>query len=642
MDTFSIDSPFRPTGDQPKAIREIVSGFRKHRIQTLLGVTGSGKTFTMAHVIAKMGMPALILSHNKTLAAQLYGEFRDFFPKNKVCYFVSYYDYYQPESYIPESDTYIEKDAMINEEIERMRLEAASALLTRRDVIIVASVSCIYGFGSPNDFSTEGVVLKVHQTLTPQELSRKLIAMQYSRNDYDLRAGRFRVRGDTVDIIQGSGTTIIRVVFLGDEIEKIYELEFPSNEVLQELEEVMLFPAQPYIVPVKRRQQALESIRKELQERLPQLGPLEAYRLKQRTEYDLEMIEQLGYCKGIENYSRHFDGRPPGSHPYTLLDFFQYAFQKNWLLFIDESHVTIPQVKGMYRGDFSRKKNLVDYGFRLPSAYDNRPLMFQEFEEYYPYVLFVSATPEEYERSRSEKVVEQIIRPTGLVDPEVIVRKTENQINDITHEVRNVKEEGYRTLITTLTKRLAEDLTQYFLESNISAAYLHSDIKTLDRNDIIRNFRLGNFDVLVGINLLREGLDLPEVKLVIILDADKEGFLRNETSLIQTIGRAARCVDSRVILYADTITPAMQRAIDETERRRSLQMAYNRRHGITPRSVIRTIPEDKRSLLQEEMVKEFTDISDIEREMYSAAEELDFERAIQLRDLLKKLRSESR
>ena len=638
---FTLTTQFSPRGDQPQAITKLLDGYQRHSQQTLLGVTGSGKTFTMANVIARLGKPTLVLSHNKTLAAQLYQEFQTFFPQNKVCYFVSYYDYYQPESYIPQSDTYIEKDADINEQIERLRLEAATALLSRDDVIVVSSVSCIYGFGRPQDFAGESVELRVGQALDRQRLLKLLVTLQYERNDTELRAGRFRVRGDTVDIVPGfANSNLIRIEFFGDTVERLSELHRISGQKLTTLSSTRIYPARPYIVPEGRIPGALKTIRQELADRLPQLDVVEAYRLRQRTEYDLEMIEQLGYCKGIENYSRHFDQRQSGKPPFTLLDFFNYA-AKDWLMIIDESHATIPQVGGMYGGDYSRKKNLIDYGFRLPSAFDNRPLQFKEFQQYLKHVIFVSATPAEYELEHSGQVVEQIIRPTGVVDPPVEVRPSEGQVDDLVEQIKRTTERGYRTLVTTLTKRMAEDLTNYLLNQNIKVQYLHSDIGTFERTKIIRDLRVGTFDVVIGINLLREGLDLPEVALVAVLDADKEGFLRNARSLIQTIGRAARNVDSRVILYAEKITDSMREAMDETARRRTLQLAYNKQHGITPASIVKAIAEEAVVIEPNQRGKRVSVerlLVDLEGQMQLAAENLEFEKAIELRDKIAQLK----
>ncbi|MFA6382396.1 MAG: excinuclease ABC subunit UvrB [Candidatus Buchananbacteria bacterium] len=641
MSKFELQSNFKPRGDQIKAIKQLVAGYKKYPQQTLLGVTGSGKTFTMANVIAQIQQPTLILSHNKTLASQLYQEFQSFFPKNKVCFFVSYYDYYQPESYLPQTDLYIEKDVMINEQIERLRMEAATALLSRPDTIIVASVSCIYGFGQPENFKGESFNLKIGQKIDRQELLKRLIEIQYERNDLELQPGRFRVRGETIDVFQGSANSnVVRIQLFDDQIEKIADVHRISGKKINDLAEVWIYPAKPFVVPPDQIPKALESIRQELKERLPQLGTIEAYRLNQRTNYDLEMIEQLGYCKGIENYSRHFDGRKPGTPPFTLLDFFNYA-AKDWLFIIDESHQVIPQVGGMYFGDYARKKNLIDYGFRLPSAFDNRPLKIAEFEKYLKHVIYTSATPADYEIKSSGQIVEQIIRPTGLVDPPIIVKPIEGQVDDLVAEIKKVVNQGYRILVTTLTKRMAEDLSTYLVDQGIKAVYLHSEIDTLERIKIIRDLRIGKFDVLVGINLLREGLDLPEVALVAILDADKEGFLRNARSLIQTIGRAARNLDSKVIMYADVMTGSIKEAIRETDRRRQIQTAYNQQHGITPKSIIKAIAEEQVVIEPKEKGQELELdklIIDLEGQMKAAAEALNFEKAIELREQVEKLK----
>ncbi len=639
---FQLQAKFKPNGDQPKAIKQLVAGYKKLPQQTLLGVTGSGKTFTIANVIQAIQKPTLVLSHNKTLAAQLYQEFQTFFPKNKVCYFVSYYDYYQPESYLPASDTYIEKDSSINEQIERLRLEAATSLLSRPDTIVVASVSCIYGFGQVKDFEGESFHLTLGQKINRQELLGALVAIQYERNNLELRPGRFRVRGDTIDIIQGSANSnIVRIQLFDDEIEAISDVDRNTGRKINDLRDIFIYPAKPFVVPVDRIPAALESIRQELKDRLPQLDTIEAYRLNQRTNYDLEMIEQLGYCKGIENYSRHFDGRKPGTPPYTLIDFFDYV-TKDWLMVIDESHQTIPQLNGMYEGDRARKKNLIDYGFRLPSAFDNRPLKFKEFEKYLKHVIYTSATPSDYEIKASGRIVEQIIRPTGLVDPPIEVRPIEGQVPDLIKEITRVTNQGYRTLVTTLTKRMAEDLSTYLVDQGIKAAYLHSEIETLERIKIIRDLRIGKYDVLVGINLLREGLDLPEVALVAILDADKEGFLRNARSLIQTAGRAARNIESKVIMYADRMTGSIKEAISETGRRRKVQSSYNKKHGITPKSIIKAIAEEEIVIEPGEKGKELELdklIIDLEGRMRSEAEALNFERAIELRKQIERLKS---
>jgi len=642
VDKFKLQSDFGPRGDQPEAIKKLVAGYKKYPQQTLLGVTGSGKTFTIANMIEKIQKPTLVLSHNKTLAAQLFEEFKTFFPNNKVCYFVSYYDYYQPESYLPQSDTYIEKDASINEKIERLRLEATTSLLARKDVIVVASVSAIYGLGQAEDFEGESFHISARQKVEKKDLLSALVNIQYERNDIELRPGRFRVRGDTIDIIQGSANSnVVRIQLFGDEIEAISDVDKITGKKINDLKDVFIYPAKPFVVPPGRIPKAIDSIRKELNKRLPELDTIEAYRLKQRTNYDLEMIEQLGYCKGIENYSRHFDNRKPGQPPFTLIDFFDYV-SKDWLLVIDESHQSIPQIGGMYYGDRSRKKNLIDYGFRLPSAYDNRPLKFNEFEEHLKHVVYTSATPDEYEIKNSGQTVEQIIRPTGLVDPKIEIKPVEGQVQDLMKQAQKNINKGYRVLVTTLTKRMAEELSTYLVDQGIKAVYLHSEIDTLERIKIIRDLRIGKYDVLVGINLLREGLDIPEVALVAILDADKEGFLRNKTSLVQTIGRAARNVDSKVIMYADRQTKSIKQAVAETERRRKLQLAYNKKYGITPKSIVKAIAEEEVVIEPGEKGKELEIdklIIDLEGQMQNAAEELNFEKAIELRDKIDKLKS---
>ncbi|HHU29668.1 MAG: excinuclease ABC subunit UvrB [Bacillota bacterium] len=656
MGVFKLKSSYRPQGDQPRAIEQLAEGINRGlKHQTLLGVTGSGKTFTMVNVIERVGRPTLVIAHNKTLAAQLCSEFREFFPDNAVEYFVSYYDYYQPEAYIPHTDTYIEKDAYINDEIEKLRHSATSALFERRDVIIVASVSAIYGLGSPDKYREQVVSLRTGMEKTRDEVIRQLVAIQYERNDINLERSRFRVRGDVLEIYPAYYTErAVRVEFFGDEIERIREFDTLTGDVLCEREHVAIFPASHFVTPRDILEEAIVDIRLELEERLAVLRKenklLEAQRLEQRTKFDLEMMSELGYCSGIENYSRHLDRRPPGSRPYTLLDY----FPRDYLLLIDESHRTLPQIRGMYAGDRSRKEILVDYGFRLPSALDNRPLTFAEFENLVSQVVYVSATPGPYELEHSEQVVEQIIRPTGLVDPEVIVRPVKGQIDDLYGEIRERVAKRERVLVTTLTKRMAEDLTDYLRELGLKVRYLHSEINTLERMEIIRDLRLGVFDVLVGINLLREGLDLPEVSLVAILDADKEGFLREKRSLIQTIGRAARNINGKVIMYADTVTESMRRAISETERRRRLQMEYNKKYNITPatvRKAVREVIEATRHVnkelpvyLDREKLKslgadQFKKVlENLEKDMKEAARNLEFERAAELRDILFELR----
>ena len=648
---FHLKSSYQPRGDQPQAIEKLVEGVQKgERNQVLLGVTGSGKTFTMANIIERLQRPTLVIAHNKTLAAQLAGEFREFFPDSAVGYFVSYYDYYQPEAYIPSTDTFIEKDASINQEIDRMRHSATSWLSERRDVIIVASVSCIYGMGDPEEYRGLSVSLREGQIIDRDELLRRLIDIQFTRNDFDFERGTFRVRGEIVEIIPAAEfEKALRVEFFGDEIERISEVDATTGAALRHLSHVILYPASHYVTSREKMDACLENIERDLNEQVEALRAgdrlVEAQRLEQRTRYDIEMMREIGYCSGIENYSRYFDGRRPGDAPFTLLDY----FPKDFLVFIDESHVTVPQIRAMYNGDYARKSALVDYGFRLTSAFDNRPLKFFEFEERVGQTIYVSATPGPYELSRAENVVEQIIRPTGLLDPEVIVRPAEGQVDDLLGEVRRVAESGGRALVTTLTKRMAESLTNYLREMNVRVEYLHSDVETLERIRLLRSLRLGEYDVLVGINLLREGLDLPEVKLVAILDADKEGFLRSETSLVQTIGRAARNVDGRVIMYADTITDSMFRAISETNRRRALQQAFNEAHGIHPEtgraavkelmSVARDVDADGGSQGMDDEEKRMA-IERLEERMLAAAADLDFETAAKLRDQMLALRGE--
>lgn len=639
---FKLVSEFKPAGSQPKAIESLVNGIKENEnMQTLLGVTGSGKTFTIANVIQQVQKPTLVIAHNKTLAAQLYNEFKAFFPNNRVEYFVSFYDYYQPESYIPQTDQYIEKDSQINEYIERMRLSATTSLMSRKDVIVIASVSCIYGLGNPKNYKGMGFELEEGMKASRHEIMSKLLDAQYERNDLELVSGRFRVKGDTLDVVPGNERNIIRIEFFGSEIERITVLDKVTGAVEQRLKHYHLFPARHFVVPESETQKALVSIQAELDKRLPQLEMVEAHRLKQRTNYDLELMQTIGFCKGIENYSRHFDGRNEGEKPYSLMDYFGDDF----LIVIDESHQTIPQLNGMYNGDRQRKQTLVDYGFRLPSALDNRPLKFKEFGDYMKKqkVIFVSATPDKYEREHSKNLVEQIIRPTGLVDPEITVKKTEGQMEDLLKEIDIIIKKGNRVLVTALTKKLAEEVADFFASKNIKARYLHSEIKTLQRSEIIRQLRAGKFDVLVGINLLREGIDIPELGLVAILDADKEGFLRDQKSLIQIIGRAARNSTSKVILYADRNTESMKKAIAETNRRRELQVAYNKKHNITPVSIKKAISEEELVLKDTRHIpvkeKERL-ITQMEIEMRNAAEKLDFEMAIALRDQIAQMQKE--
>lgn len=654
MSEFRLHAPYQPTGDQPEAIRELVEGFKEgNQFQTLLGVTGSGKTFTMANVIQQLQKPTLIIAHNKTLAAQLYSEFKEFFPENAVEYFVSYYDYYQPEAYVPSTDTYIEKDSAINEEIDRLRLSATAALAERDDVIIISSVSCIYGLGDPVDYRDMVVSLRPGMEKDRDEVLKKLIDMQYTRNEMDFKRGTFRVNGDVVEVIPANyEDRAVRIEFFGDEIDRITEVDVLTGEIKSRLEHIAIFPASHYVVPQEKIERAAKSIEKELEERVRYFKSndklLEAQRIAERTNFDIEMMRETGFCSGIENYSRHLAGLEPGATPHTLLDYFPDEF----LIIVDESHITIPQVRGMYAGDQSRKSTLVDYGFRLPSAKDNRPLNFEEFESKIDQMMFVSATPNVYEDEHELKRVEQIIRPTGLLDPDVEIRPVEGQIDDLIAEIHKETAKKNKVLVTTLTKRMAEDLTEYMNESGIRVKYLHSDIDTLERTEIIRNMRLDLFDVLVGINLLREGLDIPEISLVAILDADKEGFLRSKTSLIQTIGRAARNAEGHVIMYADGMTDSMRDAVEETRRRRKIQQAYNEEHGITPTTIkkavrdlisitktaektISTIEKDPESMSAKELEKL---IKKIRKEMEKAAAELNFEAAAELRDKMMEIR----
>lgn len=658
MPKFDLHSEFRPTGDQPEAIARLVDGLKKgNQSQTLLGVTGSGKTFTMANVISQIQKPTLVLAHNKTLAAQLCSEFREFFPNNSVEYFVSYYDYYQPEAYIPSTDTYIEKDSQINDEIDKLRHSATAALFEREDVIIVASVSCIYGLGNPHEYMKLCVSLRPGMRKERDEVLRALVDIQYSRNDMNFIRGTFRVRGDCVEVFPASqDVRALRIEFFGDEIERIVEIDTLTGEIIGEQVHALIFPASHFVTSDDKMEAAIVNIEAELDERLQRLRSqdklLEAQRLEQRTRYDLEMMREIGFCSGIENYSRHLDGRVAGQPPFTLLDY----FPKDYLLIIDESHVSIPQVRGMYAGDRSRKETLVEHGFRLPSALDNRPLNFQEFYNRLNQVIYVSATPAAYELNESKQVVEQIIRPTGLIDPEINVRPIQGQIDDLYGEIRKRVDRQERVLVTTLTKKMAEDLTDYFREMGIKVRYLHSDVDTLERMEIIRDLRLGVFDVLVGINLLREGLDLPEVSLVAILDADKEGFLRSTSSLIQTIGRAARNVNGQVIMYADNVTDSMGRAMQETDRRRFIQMRYNQEHGIIPQTIRKAVRDvieatkvadkDETYRMTSEAVKKMSKrerqdlIARLEKEMKDAARQLQFERAAELRDVIFDLRQQ--
>lgn len=646
---FEIVSNYKPSGDQPEAIDKIANGINMgEKFQTLMGVTGSGKTFTMANVIAKVNKPTLVLAHNKTLAAQLCSEFKEIFPNNAVEYFVSYYDYYQPEAYIAHSDTYIEKDASTNEEIDKLRHSATSALFERRDVIIVASVSCIYGLGDPIDYNNMVVSLRPGMTKDRDEVVAKLIEIKYERNDIDFSRNKFRVRGDVLDIFPSdSSSHAVRVEFFGDEVERIYDFNPVTGEVIAQRNHIAIYPASHYVTTADKRERAIESIKQELKERLKELNDdnklVEAQRLEQRTNYDIEMLRETGFCNGIENYSRHMSGREAGSPPFTLMDY----LPKDFLLFVDESHVTLPQVRAMFAGDRARKESLVKYGFRLPSAFDNRPLTFDEFYERINQAVFVSATPADFEKENSAQIVEQVIRPTGLLDPEVEVRPINGQVDDLYTEIIKRYEKGERVLVTTLTKKMAERLTEYLEDMGVRVRYLHSDVHTIERMEIIRDLRLGVFDVLVGINLLREGLDIPEVSLVAILDADKEGFLRSETSLIQTIGRAARNAEGKVIMYADNITGSMQRAIDETNRRRKIQAEFNEKHGIVPKTIKKSVSEVieatkavKETRIKNEMGDRMRTIAELTTEMKKAAELLQFELAAQIRDEIRRLEEE--
>jgi len=653
MAKFKLVSNFKPEGDQPEAIKKLTDSLtRNKKFQTLLGVTGSGKTFTMANVIANIGRPTLVISHNKTLAAQLYSEFKEFFPENAVEYFVSYYDYYQPEAYIPHTDIYIEKDSSINEDIDRLRLSATSSLMSREDCVIVASVSCIYGLGSPEEYGEMLVFLEEGEEIPRDEIVKRLVSIHYERNDYDFKRSTFRVRGDTVEVFPAYTKTAYRVEQLGDKIEHVYEIDPLTGNIITAVKKVGIYPAKHFVTTGSRIEAAIRSIEEELTARLAELRGqnklLEAQRLESRTHYDIEMMREIGYCNGIENYSRHLSGRPPGSRPWCLIDY----FPKDFLIFIDESHVTIPQIRGMYNGDRARKETLVEYGFRLPSALDNRPLKFEEFEAFIPKAVFVSATPDDYEIEKSEgEIVEQIIRPTGLIDPPIEVRPTKNQIDDLMKEIRERSERKERILVTTLTKRLSEDLTRYLADFGIKVKYLHSEIDAIERVEILRDLRLNKFDCLVGINLLREGLDLPEVSLVAILDADKEGFLRSGTSLIQVAGRAARNINGKVIMYADTLTKSMKKAIDESDRRRKIQTEFNEDHDVTPRSIQKAIREGIESYKKareiiadvvEETAEEYditTLINELQHDMEVAARNLQFEKAAVLRDQIKELKA---
>ena len=652
---FDLQSKYDPKGDQINAIAELTEGLNNgEKYQTLLGATGTGKTFTIANIVKNVGKPTLVLAHNKTLAGQLYNELKEFFPNNRVEYFVSYYDYFQPEAYVPSTDTYIEKDSSVNDEIDKLRHSATSSLFDRDDVIIVSSVSCIYGLGSPEEYSSLVLSLRVGDEINRNKIMEKLISIQYMRNDIEFTRGNFRVRGDVIEIFPASRSeNSVRIEMFGDEIDRIREINPLTGEVLSELEHIAIYPASHFVAGDEKTKEAIKRIRAELEERLKVLNMenklLEAQRLEQRTNYDLEMMEEMGFCSGIENYSLHLTLREPGSTPYTLLDY----FPDDWLLVVDESHVTLPQVRGMFNGDRARKQVLVDYGFRLPTALDNRPLNFEEFEKKLNQAIFVSATPGDFELEKSTKITEQIIRPTGLLDPIIDIRPVSNQVFDITKEAEKIIAKGERVLITTLTKKMAESLTAYLKENGLKVEYLHSDIKTLERTEIIRNLRLGKFDILIGINLLREGLDIPEVSLVAILDADKEGFLRGDKALLQTIGRAARNANGRVIMYADNITRSMRKAIDETNRRREIQMAYNEEHGITPQTIIKDIRDSisaKKEVANDEEILELEEtaninddnieehLAELEQQMFAAAEKFEFEQAAKLRDTIAELK----
>jgi len=636
---FELASDYTPTGDQPQAIDALVDGVKKGSIQTLLGVTGSGKTFSVANVIARTGKNTLVISHNKTLAAQLYSELKQFFPKNNVGYFVSYYDYYQPESYLPQTDTYIEKDTQVNEKIEKLRLEATAMLLSGEPTIIVSTVSCIYSLGNPRDWEDLAITINTGDEVKRSEIIRRFVDARYERNDTEVSPGNFRVKGDTIDITPAYSEDLVRISMFGDEVEKISILDHVSLKEKKKVQQMKIYPAKHYLIAKDVRAKAVKSIRSELESRLPELNELEKQRLEMRTKYDLEMIEELGYCSGIENYSRHFDGRKAGEKAFCLMDF----FGDDYLMVIDESHVTLPQLHGMYKGDHSRKNELVTYGFRLPSAFDNRPLKFEEFEKYIQNTIFVSATPSEYEKKISSQIAEQLVRPTGLLDPQVEIRPTKDQMDDLIKEINKRSANSERVLVTTLTKRMAEDLAEYLSKKQVRVRYMHSEIDGLQRTEIIRQLRLGEFDVLVGINLLREGLDIPEVSLVAILDADKEGFLRNFTSLIQTCGRAARNSNGTVIMYADNTTQSMKNAMSETKRRREKQMKYNKDHGIVPKTIIKSVPEQEVALDDSKLKSTHdlaTEIIDLDAQMKKYSEELDFERAIECRDRIKRLEKE--